>query len=203
MFKEKIFIVDDHRIVLLALKIILEENFSNFSIVEFSNSINLIVEVKKQKPKMIVFDFDMPGLNGIECAEMIKSIDSKIKILIFSITENQNMIQKFLTLGLDGFLNKSATEKQIQNTIQLILDGYKIFPRIDENNKLLNVNEIRTILTKKEFEVFKLICKGKTNREIGIKLEISKLTAEKHRANLIKKLNIKNSKELLMLNFDF
>ena len=210
MSKNKIYITDDHTILRDGLKAILANKPGYEVIGESGNGEDTLREIKELKPDVILLDISLPTMSGVEVCRRIKKDYPKIKIVILSRHDNEIYIKQLLKLGISGYVLKENAVNDLYRAIDAAVKG-NIFlsPRINRNIVLeyvtnknkqdnFNVNKMADILTNQEKTVLKLIAEGKTHKEIAKLLFISIMTIKKHRANIIKKLNIHNTAGLVI-----
>lgn len=212
MSKTKILLADDHELVRDGI-IALLENEKNLEVVDqASNGKEALEIIEKETPDLLIVDIRMPELNGIEVVKKVKKDLPNLKTLVLSMHDSTEYVVQCVQAGADGYLLKGSSKEEFLKAINKIAGGGKYFSgdisAIIVNN-LVNGNTEQTpnteseniesnpdILTKREKQILKLIFDGKNNQEIGEVLKISKRTAEAHRFNLMKKLEVKNLMEL-------
>lgn len=203
----KIFIVDDHTIVRFGIKAFLS-SFGNFSIVgEAIDGETAIQKIKVLNPDIIISDIILPGLNGIDLLKIIKKDFPKIKVIMFSMIEDIEIINKAIEAGANGFLIKINELTELLTAIEYVESGRTFF---SERVSYLIVNELKQNnpfsidssneyfrLSDREKEVLSLIVHGNSNKMISSELKISVHTVAIHRTNLMKKLGAKNVADLV------
>jgi len=210
MFKNKIklLIADDHTLLRDGLKAVFQTENVFEVIGEASDGEMALMLAKKLKPDVIVLDINMPKLNGIEVAKKIREEDKEIKILILSMHDNEKLIVEAVSVGINGYVLKMSDMEEFIEGVKEVYLGKDYFPtgvakkilsgikgRVDQiRNKS---DDIKPILTKREKEIINLIVAGLTSQEIAEKLFISYFTVGKHRKNIIKKLRLKNTADLV------
>ena len=192
-----ILIVDDHPIVaeglqrlIFAHKITSECNCV-FSATECHRYLELF------EPELVLLDYHLPDGNGIELCKYIKGLYPQIKIMVVSSFREQSIVKLVMECGAMGYVLKNASEEDIIDAVQTVLSG-KIY-MCDDSRDIINNRVNQTIITDREIEVLKLIANGNTNFEIAEKLFLSPLTVERHRKNIILKLNAKNTASLISI----
>jgi DNA-binding NarL/FixJ family response regulator len=151
--------------------------------------------IERLQPDVVVLDIMLPHLNGVEVVRRLNHSARKPKILVFSGFPSKDMVRKVLEAGIDGFVEKDANLTELETAFDKILNGQTYFGlRIVELMREIMVNPHRVDaldgLTPRERQVLQLIAESHTSKEIAAKLEISVKTADTHRANLMKKLNV-------------
>lgn len=211
MNRYNVVIADDHAILRDGLKIALNTDPKFRVVGEAENGEEAIKLVEEKIPDILVMDVDMPKMNGIEAARKIKSKNKNIKILLLTMHDNENYIFDALGAGVDGYIFKLADMEFFLEALTSIAEGKKYFDaKVSEllvnsyrNKKNSGFKEDDIVpLTKREIEILELISKGETTNDIAEKLFISFFTVSKHRKNIMKKLKVKNSAELIKYAYE-
>ena len=164
--------------------------------------------VEKCKPDLILTDLSMPRMNGMEAIREIKRQFPKTKILVLTVHRAEEYILNTLKAGANGYLLKDSTHAELVMAVQKVLSGkLYISPEISdkviegylEGRKTLKTHTAWDTLTHREREILKLIAEGYRNKEIAGDLCISVKTVEKHRANLMQKLDLHSTSALTKL----
>ena len=201
----RIVLADDHILVRDGIKCIIQENPDMCVVGEASDGLELLRLLKRQETDMILLDISMPGLRGIEANREIKSIHPEIKIIILTRHSKGRYIQNALAAGSNGYLLKDATGNELFDAITCVRNGGTYVSKSlsgDLTAEMIKVYQggvkpTKEVLTTREKEVLKLISEGKTSREIASLLFVSIYTVNNHRANIIKKLRLKKTAELV------
>jgi len=196
----KILLVDDHPVVRQGLKLLLEDESNLQIIAEATTGEEAVVYAEKYKPDIIVMDIAMPQMNGLLATEKIKSIFPSIKIILLSAYADDGYIQKALFLNVDGFLVKQCSPDLLLIALNEIIKNNKfyspeILSRINARNFHSHslgegIYKKYTEVSPREKQVLQQIAEGSSNKLIAYSLQISIKTVEKHRQNLMSKLNI-------------
>lgn len=198
--KIRIVIVDDHQMFIDGLKGILEPE-PNISIMGTAhNGIELLKLLENTATDIILLDVNMPEMNGIEATKEIVKLYPSIKIIMLTMFDTSDYIQKVLKAGAHGYILKNTGKAELLEAIKTVNSGQSFFSNevtktimAGLQNKPKQVNNTMEVeLTDREIDVLKLIAQELTTNEIGEKLFISKHTVETHRKNLISKLNVRN-----------
>ncbi len=206
-----VLIVDDHKIIRDGIKSLLED-VPNIKIIgEASNGLEAIEFFKNQSADVVIMDIRMPEMGGIETTKYLTENYPNVKILALTMHDEEAFISKMLHAGASGYLLKNVGKEEFVTAINKIYKGENYFS-LDVATKMMtkfmsnknNENDIEieegnnTLqLTKREIEVIKLIAEGLTSQDIADKLFISSRTVDTHRRNLLQKLNVKNTAELI------
>lgn len=203
----KVVIAEDHAILREGLKSLLISNSNmNFEIVgEAEDGREAIKCVERLKPDLIIMDLSMPKMNGMEAIREIKRISKEIKIVVLTVHKNEEYILASFKAGADGYVLKDSSYNELMMAIQNVLKGKRfISPEISEKvlegyiegRERLKEKTSWETLTPREREILKLIAEGYKNKEIAEELCISVKTVEKHRSNIMEKLNLHNAQAL-------
>ncbi|MDF1675064.1 MAG: response regulator transcription factor [Vicingaceae bacterium] len=202
-----ILLVDDHTLIREGLKLILKKN-KNFKIIgEASNGVEAIRYIDKNAEKIhvVMLDITMPELDGFEVAKIIKQNHPEIKILALTMHSEESYITKMIDVGVHGYVLKDSNLEDLSTAIKTILEG-KPYYSSDVSaimiNSLMNKDKKKDNseldnLTDREVQIINLITEGMKSSEIADQLRLSTRTIEVHRRNLMKKLDVKNTAELV------
>lgn len=204
--KINLLIVDDHVVLREGIQELFARDTDIGSIEEASNGLDAILKAGKNRPDVVVMDFEMPKYNGIYAAkEMIKQ-QPGIPILLLSMFNDKQHILEAIKAGVKGYLSKDARIQEILLAVKALHNRETWFKGeiaeiitsylIDSSSGHSSL-QTSSGLTPRETEITCLYAEGKTATEIGKKLSISKRTVEVHKANIFKKLSIKSTIELL------
>jgi two-component system response regulator NreC len=201
----RIVIAEDHTILREGLKSLLRAD-PDFDIVgEAEDGRDAIRCVQNLSPDLVLMDLSMPRMNGLDALKEIKKQNPEAKIVILTVHKTEEYVLTTLQAGADGYVLKDATQSELVMAIKNVLMGKRyLSPGISEKvieGYLEGRKEIKTgsawdTLTQREREILKLIAEGYKNREIADYLFISLKTVEKHRANLMRKLDLHNAAAL-------
>jgi DNA-binding NarL/FixJ family response regulator len=199
--KKKMIIIEDHQLLREGLKTMISA-FDNIEIVgEADDGLDAIRKIRKIQPDIILLDLSMPKMDGISIMKEVKSQFPDIKILVLTIHEVDHYVLEAFDSGADGYCIKNASRKELELAIKSVIDGQryvspgitsKILEGYMEGQKKLKEKSTWDTVTQREREILKLIAEGYLNKEIAEFLNISVKTVEKHRANIMKKLDLHN-----------
>ncbi len=198
---KRIVLAEDHRLLREGLKALLLTEKNLQVVDEAENGLEAVKCVEKHNPDLILLDLSMPKVSGISVIKELKSRFPKVKILALTIHESDQYVLEAFESGADGYCLKDASRDELLLAIESVLSG-KIYisPGISENvmegylegKKTLKGSTAWDNITQREKDVLKLIGEGHRNKEIATVLNISVKTVEKHRANIMKKLDLHN-----------
>src|SRR6185295_386217 len=203
----QILLADDHAIIRRGLRGILETHDGWHVCGEAATNGREAVELAVAlKPDVVVLDWSMPELNGLEAAKQIRADLPETEILIFTMHESEELIREALSAGVRAIVVKSDVEGHLITAVESILKHNAYFsPKVSETlrNALIRSPEnpgSRTpsvALTERELEVTRLLAEGKSNKEVATALSITTRTVETHRANIMRKLEINSIVDLV------
>ncbi len=191
----EILIVDDHPVVAEGIqKLILAKGIASRCLTTYSfQECQKVLDIFT--PDLVILDYSLPDGNGIDLCKVIKKKNEKIKVLAISSFREQSIVKLMIDSGASGYVLKNAGEDEIIEAITTVLAGKKYL--CEESLEIIENRSNHTVITEREIEVLKLIADGLTNAEIADKLFISPLTVDRHRKNIIIKLNAKNTASLI------
>ena len=193
-----IIIADDHRIFIDGVKSLLDSQPDMKVVAIALNGNELLQVMKSTKADVILMDINMPELNGINATALIKKQYPETKVLVLSMYKTKEFSTALLHAGASGYLLKNTGLNELVNAIKMVHEGKKLL-----DDQLASVKEKprdeseKYTLSKRETEIIKLLAQGLTAPEIGEKIFISHYTVETHRKNLLNKLQLKNTAELI------
>ena len=204
----KILLADDHVMFRRGVRSLIQ-GMDNVEVVgEAGDGLELLRLVKDVHPHLVIMDISMPNLRGLEATREIKSQYPGVKVLILSMHKDREYLYHALTAGAEGYLLKEDADGELISAIQTLRRGGTfISPLLSAQmadifmDKFKAGGESRMTagepLTIREREIVKLIAEGKSSKEIGELLFISSRTAQHHRANILRKLNLKKTTDLV------
>lgn len=206
MNQQKVLIVDDHEIVRYGLKHLINNDKSFIVCGEAKNETEAITSIENLNPDILIIDISLDGNDGIELIKKVRSTDKEILILCFSMHDEKLFAERALRVGANGYIMKeSGGTKEILTALNKISNN-EIFISRKMMSHLLRKKvlgekslseSVLNQLSDREYNVFSLIGKGLTSIEISEKLFISAKTIETYKERIKKKLDIKNSFELV------
>jgi two-component system, NarL family, response regulator NreC len=203
--KYRLLIAEDHTILREGLKSLLGASPDLEVVGEAEDGRRAFKLANELSPDLILMDLSMPRVNGLEAIKEIKKQNPVVKIIALTVHNTEEYILMTLKAGADGYVLKDATHDELLMAINHVLDGKRyLSPSVSEKvivgylegKKNLKAQTSWENLTQREREVLKLIAEGYKNKEVADYLCISLKTVEKHRANLMKKLDLHNTSAL-------
>ena len=199
MKEKRVVIAEDHKILREGLRALLSGSDSIEIVAEAEDGIEAIRCVEKHKPDLLLLDLSMPRMGGISVIKDIKSRFPEIKILALTIHESEEYILEAFRSGANGYCLKDASHKELVDAIESVLAGRiylspgvseKVLEGYLEDRRALKSRSSWDVVTQREKEVLKLVGEGYKNKEIAHCLCVSVKTVEKHRSNIMRKLDI-------------
>ena len=200
----KVVLAEDHTIVRQGLRSLLDQQAGIEVVAEAENGRQAVNIAEQLQPDVVLMDFSMPDLNGLEATRQIKKRVPDVKVLILTRHANQEYIENILRAGASGYLIKKSAVDELIIAIQsvyrgdsfldpsisgMVIDGYLHKPAGETQDP-------DVIITPRQREVLQLIAEGNPNREIASLLHISVKTVDNHRANLMQKLDLHSTADL-------
>lgn len=192
----KIVIADDHIMVREGMKQLLELD-GDFQVVgEASDGYECLSVLSEVKPDVLLLDINMPNMNGLQTLERIRKNKIDVKILILTIHNEVEYLEKAKSMGVDGYVLKDSESSVLKKAISTVFKGNTYIQNNmammlrERENFMLSYQQEDTVLTKREVEVLKLLAEGLFNKEIAYKLLISEKTVKNHVSNIFKKLDV-------------
>jgi two-component system, NarL family, response regulator NreC len=203
-----ILLADDHVMFRRGVRRIIQA-ISDVEVVgEASDGFELLELLKKTTPNLVIMDISMPNLRGLEATREIKIINPDVKVLILTMHKDKEYLYHAFSAGAEGYLLKEDADNELIAAIDTLRKGGTyISPLLSSQLADLfmqksrpgseQVDTPRELLTTREREIIKLIAEGKSSTEVADMLFISSRTVQHHRANIMKKLNIKKTADLV------
>jgi two-component system, NarL family, response regulator NreC len=203
----RILLADDHDIVRKGLRYILQRQNGTDVIGEAKDGREAVKMAEKLEPDLIIMDIAMPLLNGIEATAQIVKANPKTKVIILSMFSDETYLVRILSAGAKGYLLKDSTETDLLPAVKAVMQGKPYFSTriaqtlLEDYIRQLQQRGLQDsyeLLTDREKEVLQLLAEGKSNKEVATLLNLSVYTIETHRTNLMQKLNVHNTAELVL-----
>ena len=203
----RILVADDHDVVRRGIKSLIESRPEWRVCDEARSGREAVAKADEQKPDIVVLDISMPDLNGLEAARRIRKVSPSSEILILSIHYSDQLIKGILDAGVRGFVVKSDSDRDLITALESLANHKPFFTSIATEVMLTNfqrpgslpasVEILPSRLTSREREIVQLLSEGKSSKEVASSLGISVKTAETHRVNIMRKLEIHSISELV------
>jgi len=205
----RILIVDDHDLMRRGIKALLQSHAGWEVVGEAHTGREAVTKAEELKPDVVILDISMPDLNGIEAARRIRKSSPSTEVLILSVHYSDQLIRDILEAGVRGYIVKSDSDRDLAIAVETLANHKPFFtPRATEVI-LSNFNgtrpgpgndlpeSVRDRLTSREREIVQLLAEGKSSKEVASSLGISVKTAETHRANIMRKLQLHTVTDLV------
>lgn len=201
MIKIRLLMADDHPLIREGFRSLLTKN-EQFEIVGVAENGKELVELAgKLSPDIVLTDISMPVLNGMEAVEEISKLYPDIKCVILTMHEERAYVIKALKIGVHGYILKNIERYDLEKAILTIHEGGKYFSPIVTNILAESVihpgQNTVSELTSREKEVLELVAQGHSTKQVADKLGIGTRTVESHRVNMLKKMKVNNTAELV------
>jgi two-component system response regulator NreC len=203
----KVLIADDHGVVRKGLRLLLEQYPELVVVGEAANGREAVTMAASLSPQVVVLDVAMPILNGIEAAEQILKVNSQVGIILLTMHADESYVLRALHAGVKGYLLKESAEEDLLSAIKSVANGKPFFSKavnevlLEDYMRVLKqqgLSDTFDLLTVREKEVLQLLAEGRTNKEVATLLDVSPYTVESHRTNLMQKLNVHNTAEIVL-----
>ena len=204
----RILLADDHEVVRRGLSTLVRAQSDWEVCGEAGDGREAVEQALKLKPDIVILDIGMPNLNGLEATRQILKDDPQIKILILTLHDSDQVVRDILNAGARGFLLKSDAARDLIAAVEalrrgkiyftpkvgsMVLEGY-----LHRDSKALPDPQTRNRLTPREREIVQLLAEGKSSKEVAVALGMSVKTAETHRSNIMRKLELHSISALVL-----
>lgn len=199
-----VMLVDDHPVVRDGYRHLLETVPDISVVAEASNGEICCSEYKKYMPDVVVLDLSMPGIGGLETMRRIRAYDPGAHILVFSMHASETMVNHALQAGATGYLAKQSGMGQMIKAVRDVARGERFIdakyaPDTASRKADNSQNDSLSILSPREFQIFKLMAEGHSVSDIASVLSISPKTVGVHHTNIMKKLGLHNTAQVVRL----
>ena len=202
----RVLIADDHAVVRAGIRLLLDSQEGIEVVGEAKDGADAVAKTRELAPDVVLMDVAMPGLSGLEATREIRQTNPDTRVLMLTMHDDEEYFFQAVSLGASGYILKEATPEEVVSAIRIVSRGGVAFhPSL--GRKLLDdylhrvqageESESYSLLTEREREILGLTAEGSSAREIGEKLALSPRTVERHRANLMEKLNLHNRSEVV------
>jgi len=205
MSKIRLLLVDDHDIVRAGLRMLFMAEKDMEIVGEANSAEEALQAMRELEPDVVLMDVAMPGMSGIEATRRIKEVNPEVFVLALTMHEDEQYFFEMLNAGASGYIPKRAAPDDLVSAIRVVNEGNvflyptlaKLLVRDFLQRSEPGASGIAEILTPREREVLTCIAEGLTNREIAEALVISHKTVDRHRENIMRKLNLHSRVELV------
>jgi DNA-binding NarL/FixJ family response regulator len=208
MSSARILVADDHDLIRRGLKALLESHHGWEICGEAHTGSEAVGKAQELKPDIAILDIGMPDLNGLETARKIRKASPRTEILVLSVHYSDQLIRETVETGVRGYIVKSDSDRDLVRAVEALANHKPFFtPRATEvmastvnvtaSSLAYNPEGAKDRLASREREVVRLLCEGKTSKEVAQHHGITVRTVETHRANITRKLEIHSVTELV------
>jgi two-component system response regulator NreC len=203
----RVLLADDHGIVRRGLKSLLETETSLQVAAEAADGLEALRLCEEHRPDVLIVDIGMPKLNGIDVTARSQKLERPPRVIILSMHADESYIIRALAAGARAYLLKDATDEDLLPAVRAVAAGKPFFsPAVTAVLVEDYVRQLQTrgltdsyhLLTDREREILQLVAEGRSNKEVATLLDLGLSTVETHRANLMQKLNLHNTAEIVL-----
>ena len=203
----RVLLADDHAIVRRGLRSLIESQPELKVVAEAADGLEALRLSEEHQPDAIILDVAMPKLNGIEVAERVQKLARPPSVIILSMHADESYIIRALAAGARAYLLKDATDEDLLPALRAVASGKPFFSPtvtgvlVEDYVRQLQARGLTDsyhLLTDREKEVLQLLAEGRSNKEVAAVLDVGVSTVETHRANLMQKLNLHNTAEIVL-----
>jgi two-component system response regulator NreC len=204
--KTRLLLVDDHAVVRVGLRMLLESEPDMEIVGEAISAAEALDQIPRLRPDVVLMDIGLPDMSGIEATRTVKSISPQTYVVALTIHEDEEYFFKMLEAGASGYVPKRAAPEELLTAIRAAAAGeVYLYPSLakllvkDYLHQEHQSKESTSLdgLTSREQEVLALLAEGASNSEIGDQLSISPKTVARHRENIMSKLNLHSRSDLV------
>jgi two-component system response regulator EvgA len=193
----KIILVDDHPVVRLAVRVLLEAD--GYEVVgETDNGIDALKLVRNLMPEIVILDIGIPKLDGLQVISHLRAMQSQIKILVLTSQKGSAITSRCMQAGAAGFISKDEGLSDLSSAVKSVLSGYAVFPHeVSASTDNNSEQDLLASLSDRELMVLQQLARGMTNMQIADAMILSNKTISTYKTRLLKKLNATTLVELL------
>ncbi len=203
MVKTRVFLVDDHEVLLAGLKYIINSQPDMEVVGVATNGHDAVNAVAALLPDILLLDISLPVVSGLHIINTLKERGHKTKIIILTMYDDEGYLKEALRRGAAGFILKQSSQNEVINAIRNVVNGITHIDPVLAGNLICNFwqksgdGPAHLELTKREIDVLRLLALGYSNKEIADELVVSVKTIQSHRANIKAKLNLRSRAQLV------
>jgi DNA-binding NarL/FixJ family response regulator len=203
----RVLLADDHAIVRRGLRSLLETEPGVSVVAEAADGLEALRLAEEHDPEVVILDVGMPKLNGIDVAARLQKTKRPPSVIILSMHADESYIIRALSAGARAYLLKDATDEDLLPAVRTVASGKPFFSPavtgvlIEDYVRQLQTRGLTDsyhLLTDREKEVLQLLAEGRSNKEVAALLNLGLSTVETHRGNLMQKLNLHNTAEIVL-----
>ena len=203
----RVLLADDHGLLRRGVRSVLADDANIVVVGEAADGPDAVRQTEDLRPDVVIMDIAMPKLNGLEAAAQISKRNPRVGILILSMYADEEYLMRAVGSGVRGYLLKDSAEPDLARAVRTVAAGKTFFsPTVadmlfDEyalRLQRLEIQDSYELLTDRERQVLRLLAEGMTNKDVAVELALGVSTVETHRLNLMQKLNLHNTAELVL-----
>jgi two-component system, NarL family, response regulator NreC len=203
----RVLLADDHGIVRRGLRSLLESEPGLSIVAEAADGLEALRLCEEHAPDTLIVDIGMPKMNGIEVASRVQKLPQPPRVIILSMHADESYILRALAAGARAYLLKDATDEDLLPAVRSVAAGKPFFSGavtavlVEDYMRRLQARGLTDsyhLLTDREKEVLQLLAEGRSNKEVASLLDLGLSTVETHRANMMVKLNLHNTAEIVL-----
>ncbi len=204
--KYNIALADDHALFLDGISTLIDSQENMKIVYKAQNGSELVDYINITSPDICLIDIEMPIMNGLQAAEILRLKFPAIRIIILSMYQEKSLINRLMKIGVDGYLLKTCDKDELLFAINQVIKGKTYFSgeivsnlSKEKNSSTSNFDEISktSLLSDREKEIAGLLCNGLSNKKVAELLHLSTKTIDNHRTNIMRKLDVHNVVELI------
>ncbi len=189
------------------MKLLFERSSGIEVVAEAVDGLEAVEKAAECEPDVVIIDIGMPRLNGIDATARIVKHNSRTAVIVLSMHSDESYILRALDAGARGYLLKDTADDYVEQAVETVISGKPFFTPsvaeslLDDYMRLLrerHITDSYDLLTDREKQVLQLLAEGKSNKEVAAVLSVSPYTIETHRTNLMQKLNLHNTAEIVL-----
>lgn len=203
----RVLLADDHAIVRRGLKSLLETETGLDVVAEAADGLEALRLCEQHQPDLLILDVGMPKLNGIEVVARAQKLARPPRVIMLSMHSDESYVLRALSAGASAYLLKDATDEDLLPAVRAVTAGRPFFSPavtamlVEDYMRQLQARDLTDtfhLLTDREKQVLQLLAEGRSNKEVATLLDVGVSTVETHRANLMQKLNLHNTAEIVL-----
>lgn len=203
----RVLLADDHSIVRRGMRALLETDQNVEVVAEASDGLEALRLCEEHQPDLLILDVAMPKLNGIDVAARAQKMQPAPRSIMLSMHLDESYVMRALNAGASGYLLKDATDEDLLPAVRAVASGKSFFsPAVSgvlaeeyvQQLQERGLDDSYDLLTDRERQVLQLLAEGRSNKEVASLLDLGVSTVETHRANLMQKLNLHSTAEIVL-----
>jgi len=195
----KVLLVDDHAVVRASFRYLLE-NRDGYVVAEADSAEAAFAQYEQLQPDVVVLDISMPGMGGIEGLRRLRSKYDDARVLLLSMYDDLTFVTRAMKMGARGYISKNSAPESLGKAIKTVLAGKQYFSDdiVEQmRGRESDQDSLTLSLSPREFEVFRLLAEGQAVSQVATNLNLSPKTVSNHRSNLMDKLGLKSTADLV------